>query len=282
MSYKYTAKKFFNTTLPNFNLSTTVNESLVIPENIKNLPIPQHIAIIMDGNGRWALKRGMSRIKGHERGAQNIIHLLDSCFEIGISVISLYSFSTENWKRPKQEIMGLLRLLEKFIKEKLNEIKAKEIKVIVSGNIEPLPKHTKRWIERAIEETKKNHKMVANFCFNYGARDEIHRATHLLLKEKLEKWKESLKQPNSHDLSLLDIKPEDFEKYLYTSELPNVDFLVRTAGQLRLSNFLLYQSAYAELYFTDVLWPDFTRDELLKSITVFQSRERKFGGLLDG
>ncbi len=267
--------------MQNSNLSTVTNESPVLLEKIKSLPTPQHIAVIMDGNGRWASKRRIPRIKGHEQGAQNIIRLLDSCFEIGISVISLYSFSTENWKRPKQEIKALFRLLEKFIREKLNKIKAKEIKVIVSGDIEKLPKRTKRMIERAIEETKKNHKMIANFCFNYGARNEIHRAISLLIKEKLKKFKETLKQPNLRDSSLVDVKPEDFEKYLYTSELPDVDFLVRTAGELRLSNFLLYQSAYAELYFTDVLWPDFSRAELLKSITEFQSRERKFGGLLD-
>ncbi len=240
---------------------------------------PKHVAVIMDGNGRWASKNGVSRIKGHEKGAQNITKLLDICLNIGISTISLYSFSTENWKRPKQEIVALFRLLERFIKEKLDELKEKKIKVLVSGDINPLPKSTKKLINYAIQETKLNHKMTANFCFNYGSRDEIHQAVTLLIKEKLKAFQESFQTSHQKDLDIPQIKHEDFKQYLYTSELPDVDLLIRTAGELRLSNFLLYQSAYAELYFTDVLWPDFSKEELLKSITTFQNRVRKFGGL---
>ena len=260
--------------IENSDLGRYSGDHYPLDAQLKSSPIPKHVAVIMDGNGRWALNRGLSRIKGHEQGAQNIIQLLESCFQVGVSVVSLYSFSTENWKRPKQEINALFRLLEKFIKERLGEIKSKNIKIKVSGNIKTLPRKTQELIGYAMEETQTNERLIANFCFNYGARDEIHRAVNLVLKAQWENFK---LLPNASSPPV--IQPCEFEKYLYTNDLPDVDLVVRTAGEFRLSNFLLYQSAYAELYFTDTLWPDFNRSELIKSVLAFQNRERKFGGL---
>ncbi len=248
-----------------------------LKNQIKKSPIPKHIAVIMDGNGRWAKKHSLPRNKGHEKGAKNVGQLLESCIELNIKFASLYSFSTENWSRPKAEIDALFEIFDKFVSEKLPEMIQQGIKVIVSGDIDRLSKKRSDLIYDIINKTKNNRRLTANFCLNYGGRYEILRAAKLLIQDRIQKTK----QFDSNFLKSMtkNIEPKEFEKHLFTYSFPEVDILVRTAGEKRLSNFLLYQSAYAEFYFTRVLWPDFNKKEFYKSIIAFQKRERKFGSL---
>jgi len=227
--------------------------------------IPKHIAIIMDGNGRWAKKRGLPRIEGHRRGAEVIERCMDSAIELVIGVVSLYAFSTENWARPKEEINGLWKLLESFFEKKLSTIIEKGARIQHSGSLSELPPTIQRIIANAVDKSKNNTTIVLNFCLNYGGRHEIIHAVN--------NW---LQQRPSHELSLT---PEIFENYLYTAGLPNVDLLIRTSGEYRISNFLLWQIAYAELIFMKVLWPDFNERYLYQAIYEYQHRERRFGGL---
>ncbi|MCS6985484.1 MAG: polyprenyl diphosphate synthase [Leptospiraceae bacterium] len=228
--------------------------------------IPKHVAVIMDGNGRWATQRGLARLEGHRQGAENIERLLDTLFFYKIPVVSLYAFSTENWRRPQSEVKGLFSLLNEFLEKKLPVFHEKKIQLRVSGELTRLPARSRKAIEKAIEETKSYRRLVANFCINYGAHYEICRAAVLACRDLLcEKDK---------------IRPNLFERYLYTAGLPPVDLLIRTGGQKRLSNFLLYQIAYAELYFTDVLWPDFSPGHLEEALVEYNKRTRKFGGLV--
>jgi len=227
----------------------------------------------MDGNGRWAQKKGLSRIEGHRKGTEAVINLLDTSLKLKIPFISLYAFSTENWRRPKIEITGLFNLLNEFITNELADMKKKGVKIMVSGDISKLPQKTKNLIIEAVDETKKQKNITANLCLNYGARDEIHRACETILSQKLEKIS------TLHIKKKIKISEKEFRNCLYTKNIPDVDLLIRTAGEKRLSNFLLYQCAYAEFYFTDVTWPDFNEEEFYNSIIDFQSRTRKYGGL---
>lgn len=227
--------------------------------------IPRHVAIIMDGNGRWAKRRGLPRIEGHRRGAETIERCMDTAIELGINVVSLYAFSTENWSRPKEEINGLWNLLESFFEKKLNTIIEKGVQVRHSGSLKELPVNVQRIITDAVEKSKNNSRIILNFCLNYGGRHEIIHAVNEWLQKK-----------PSTELSLT---PEIFESYLYTRGLPDVDLLIRTSGEYRISNFLLWQIAYAELVFMKVLWPDFNEKHLYQAIYEYQHRERRFGGL---
>ncbi|MEJ5363073.1 MAG: isoprenyl transferase [Spirochaetota bacterium] len=227
--------------------------------------IPRHVAIIMDGNGRWAKQRGLPRIEGHRQGAQTIERCMDTAIELGIKVVSLYAFSTENWSRPKEEINGLWNLLESFFEKKLNTIIEKGVQVRHSGSLKELPVNVQRIITDAVEKSKSNSRIILNFCLNYGGRHEIIQAVNEWIQKK-----------PSHELSLT---PEIFENYLYTKGLPDVDLLIRTSGEYRISNFLLWQIAYAELVFMKVLWPDFNEKHLYQAIYEYQHRERRFGGL---
>lgn len=229
--------------------------------------LPKHVAIIMDGNGRWASGRGLPRVEGHREGSNAIKRLLDTSLEIGLKVISLYAFSTENWKRPPSEIHSIYSLLEEFIDKELDDIHRKGVKIIHSGSRDKIPKNSLKKVDLAIEQTQKNKSIIVNFCLNYGSHAEIVHSVNEVLKERSNKEKP------------LDtkIKEKDIENHLYTYHLPDVDLLIRTGGEKRLSNFLLWQSAYAELYFTDVLWPDFDKDSLHTALDWFKSRVRKFG-----
>ncbi|MEW6526933.1 MAG: isoprenyl transferase [Spirochaetota bacterium] len=227
--------------------------------------IPKHVAIIMDGNGRWAKRRGLPRIEGHRQGAETIERCMDTAIELGIKVVSLYAFSTENWSRPKEEINGLWNLLESFFEKKLNTIIEKGVQVRHSGSLKELPVNVQRIITDAVEKSKNNSRIILNFCLNYGGRHEIIHAVNEWLQKK-----------PSHELSLTS---EVFERYLYTKGLPDVDLLIRTSGEYRISNFLLWQIAYAELVFMKVLWPDFNEKHLYQAIYEYQHRERRFGGL---
>ncbi len=234
-------------------------KSLITPDSV-----PRHIAIIMDGNGRWAKMRSLSRSEGHKKGAEVIEPLVDAAIDLGVKAISLYAFSIENWLRPKFEVYELWSLLEVFFKNNIRKIKDKNIRVKHSGTLKKLPPSTKKTIKNAIEETSGNSRMVLNFCINYGSRQEIITAVN----DWLDKRKRSEK-----------LTAKKLEKFLFTEDLPEIDLMIRTSGEYRISNFLLWQLAYAELYFTDVLWPDFTPEELYKAVYAYQNRERRYGGI---
>lgn len=232
-----------------------------------NKPI-QHLAIIMDGNGRWAKKRGLPRTKGHKEAFNRIIELFDYCVDYDIKVLSLYAFSTENWKRPKAEISFLFKYLEVFFNREIDRIIKDGIKIIVSGDLSKLPEKTKKTVEKAIEMTKNNKRFVLNICLNYGGKEELTRAAKLIAKEVKE-----------GSLKLEDINEEVMENHLYTAGLPNVDLMIRTSGEIRTSNFLPWQIAYAEYVFTPVYFPDFKRKEFVDCLIEFNKRNRRYGGL---
>jgi undecaprenyl diphosphate synthase len=226
--------------------------------------IPSHIAIIMDGNGRWAKKNSLPRSDGHRRGSEIIEPLMDAAIDMGIRAVSLYAFSTENWIRPKAEILSLWKLLDYFFTEKIESIKAKGIQVRHSGFLDRLPRHSIRSIQNAIELTRKNRKLVLNFCLNYGGRQDIVNAVNSWIGGRGPKER---------------ISAKDIERGLLTAGLPEIDLLIRTGGESRISNFLVWQVAYAELVFMDVLWPDFRAYHLHKAVYEYQQRERRFGGV---
>lgn len=230
--------------------------------------IPEHIAIIMDGNGRWAKERFLPRTMGHREGMKRVIEIVEVAEKLDIKYLSLYAFSTENWKRPKREIAGLMNLLVDYIKKELNKIHENNIKIQVMGDISKLPKAPREEVERAIETTKNNTKMVLNIGLNYGGQDEIVYGVKNMLRD----LKEGKITENEIDTDL-------FAQYLYTKNIPNPDLLIRPSGELRLSNFMLYQIAYTEFWFSDIYWPDFKEANLYEAIIDYQGRNRRFGGI---
>jgi len=219
----------------------------------------------MDGNGRWAKKRNLSRGEGHRAGAEVIEPLTDCAIELGIKALSLYALSVENIQiRPVSEIKSLWKLLEYFFNNKLNSIKEKNIRIMHSGSLTRLPGSTRKTIEKAINDTSSNKGLILNFCVNYGGRQEILNAVNT--------WS-SARKPGEN------LTEKKLEKYLYTSGLPGLDLLIRTSGEYRISNFLLWQIAYAELFFTDVLWPDYGPEDLINAVKEYQKRERRYGGI---
>jgi undecaprenyl diphosphate synthase len=237
-------------------------------EEILRNPIPKHVAIIMDGNGRWAKKRALPRAVGHYEGMQVVRKITRFANELGIQILSLYAFSTENWKRPKSEVDYLMKLPEQFLTTFLPELVEENVKVRVMGHTDQLPEHTRRAVEKAICETKENTGLILNFALNYGSRAEITCAMQQIAKE-VQKGK----------LAPEAITEELISSYLMTKDLVDPDLLIRTSGEIRLSNFMLWQLAYTEFWFTDVLWPDFTEQHLLEAIAAFQKRDRRFGGV---
>ena len=234
-----------------------------------NKPI-NHVAIIMDGNGRWAKKRGLPRTLGHKEACNRIVEIFDYCVDYGIKIVSFYAFSTENWKRPKSEIKFLFQYLELFFKREINKIMKDGTKIMVSGDISKLPEKTRKTTEKAIEMTKNNTNYVMNICLNYGGKEELTRAAKLIAEEVKE-----------GKLNVEDINEQVMENHLYTAGLPNVDLMIRTSGELRTSNFLPWQIAYAEYVFTPVLFPDFKRKEFVDCLIEFNKRNRRYGGLDD-
>lgn len=228
------------------------------------LKIPDHIAIILDGNGRWAKKQNRPRTFGHKEGAENVIRIAKSCKKFGVKTLTLYAFSTENWKRPATEVGFLMDLLIKFVNSKLEQLMAEDCKINFLGDISKFPAKTREACDFALEKTKDNKSLTINIALNYGGRDEIVRA----FKEIMEKG-----------YGKNDITEELISENLYTAGQSDPDLLIRPGGEIRLSNFLIYQLAYTELYFTDVLWPDFTEDDLREAILAFTKRDRRYGGL---
>lgn len=230
--------------------------------------IPEHIAIIMDGNGRWAAKRNLPRIAGHKEGVDAVQRVVRSASQYGIKILTLYAFSTENWKRPRPEVEFILRLPKEFLHVYLPELIEMNVKVETIGNVDALPDYTKESIVYAKEKTKHNTGLILNFALNYGSRYEITEAIKQVVSE--------LEQG---DLDLEDIDEEAISKYLYTDFLQDPDLLIRTSGEKRLSNFLLWQLAYTEFWFTDVLWPDFDETVFEEAIIEYQKRKRRYGGI---
>lgn len=234
----------------------------------KNKPLPQHIAIIMDGNGRWATSRGLVRLAGHRAGVKNLREILETIKELGIRYLTVFAFSTENWKRPNEEVNGLMSLLIEFMDKELDYLHEEGVKINAIGKLAELPKDVTSTLEHAMEKTKDNTVSTFNIALNYGARQEILEATKKISKLCLE-----------NKLTLEQIDEALFSKNLYTANQPDPDFLIRTSGELRISNFLLWQIAYAEIWVTPIYWPDFRREHLIEGIKIYQERNRRFGGL---
>jgi undecaprenyl diphosphate synthase len=235
-------------------------------ENINKENLPQHLAIIMDGNGRWAKKQGFLRAYGHENGTKSVKKIVETSAEIGIKNLTLYAFSTENWNRPKLEINTLMNILIKYLKEELTTLTKNNIRLNTIGNIEKLPVSAQKELLEVIEKTKNNTRMTLTLALSYSSREEL----ISVIKTISSKVKNNI-------ISTDDIDELIINQHLYTQNLPDVDLLIRTSGEHRISNFLLWQIAYAELYFTNVLWPDFTEEHLYEAIHSYQKRERRFG-----
>ena len=220
----------------------------------------------MDGNGRWAKKRALNRIRGHREGAESVRDIVRACREMGIEVLTLYAFSTENWQRPRQEISALMSLLKEFLRSELAEMMENGIRLNTIGQIERVPDHVLTVLRQVMDETGKNPGMILNLALSYGGRDEIVAAARKVAAEV-----------QAGRLQAEEITKEVFSKYLYTEGMPEPDLLIRTSGEMRISNFLLWQIAYTEIYVTDTLWPDFRREELIRILHDYQKRERRFG-----
>lgn len=225
--------------------------------------IPKHIGIIMDGNRRWAKKRGLTSIEGHEAGVKALVKIVDHCLELGVETLTVYALSTENWrKRAREEVKGIFDLLVRMVKEKKQEYKEKGVKLGVLGDFEAFPRRVSQAIKEILAIVKAREKLKVNVCLNYGGRDEIIKAVQKIIDKKIPADK---------------ITEEEFSKHLYTNGSQDPDLIIRTGGEIRISNFLIWQMSYSELYFTDILWPDFSPAELDKAIAEYQRRERRFG-----
>ena len=244
--------------------STLLSENIVLNSEL----IPEHVAIIMDGNGRWAKKRGKNRTYGHKNGAETLKKFIAYASKLKIKVVTAYAFSTENWKRPKREINFIMSLLDSYLTNEIDEMMKDNIKVIFSGDKTVLPEAIIKKMDDTVEKSKNNTGIILNLAINYGGQAEIIRATKNISSDV----KNGL-------VGIDDINNELFEKYLYTKDLPMVDLLIRPGGDFRISNFLLWQIAYAEIWVSDVFWPDFTEEMLKKAIFDFQKRDRRYGGI---
>lgn len=234
-------------------------EKFTLPENV-----PQHVAIIMDGNGRWALSRNLPRLAGHRAGTENLRRILTASVEFGIQYLTLYAFSTENWGRPVEEVRGLMRILENVIDRELDELNEQGVQLRHIGRLDRLKPSLKQKVLDAIELTKDNRRLVLNVAFNYGGRDEIVWAIRHMIED---------------GVAPEDVTVDLVNQYLFTAGVPDPDLIIRTSGELRGSNFLIWQGAYAEWYFTPIYWPDFDKEALHKAILEYSQRDRRFGGL---
>jgi len=236
--------------------------------SINMTSLPNHVAIIMDGNGRWAQERGLPRALGHRTGMESLKTIARICLKLGIKVLTVYAFSTENWKRPQDEIDILMDLLYEYIHKELNELDRQGVQIRAIGRLDDLPILAQQEVTKAMQLTAENNKMILNIALNYGGRSEIVDAVNKIAG-----------MVAKGELRPGEITEEIFQHYLYTGDLPNPDLLIRPAGELRISNFLLWQLAYTEFYITSVYWPDFREKEFLEALIAYQNRERRFGGL---
>jgi undecaprenyl diphosphate synthase len=243
-----------------------VQNKMDLLEKIDTNNLPKHLSIIMDGNGRWAKQRGLLRAMGHENGTKSVKTTIETCTKLGIEFLTLYAFSTENWNRPKLEVEKLMKLLVSSLKKELKTLKDNNIKLNAIGNLEKLPQSAYVELQEVIKATKENTRMTLTLALSYGSREEIVSAVKIIS----DKVKNNIISIDSIDDSIIN-------EHLYTQNLPDVDLLIRTSGEHRISNFLLWQIAYSELYFTNVLWPDFKEEHLYEAIISYQKRERRFG-----
>jgi len=237
-----------------------------LEEQVRTGVIPAHIAVIMDGNRRWAKMKNLPTKLGHREGALRVTDMVKNCADLGIKYLSIYAFSTENWSRDKKEVDYLMNLLVEFVVKELDYLHKNDVKITLMGNIEDLPERTRQEVARSIELTKNNKTLHLNIALSYGSRNEIMKAVKKIINEY-----------ENNEITIDEINEENFKKYLFTHDMPDPDLLIRTSGEMRLSNFLLYQLAYTEFYFTDIMWPDFKREELLIAIQSYQNRKRRFG-----
>lgn len=226
--------------------------------------IPTHLGIIMDGNGRWAKARGLPRLAGHRAGTENVRPVLKGCVEFGVPMLTVWAFSTENWRRPRPEVQGLVRLLGETIDRQLNELDQEGVRINHIGRLDRLPRRLQQRVREATEITKNNTRITLNVAFDYGGRDEIVRAVQRIIQD---------------GVPAKEVTEDLIGHYLYTSDLPDPDFIIRTGGEFRTSNFMIWQSAYAEYYISPTYWPDFDKDELYKALQSFARRDRRFGGI---
>lgn len=232
--------------------------------------VPRHVAIIMDGNGRWAKERGWPRLKGHEQGARNVETICEACINEGVEYLTLYAFSTENWKRPAHEVSGLMLLLEHFLSEKIAMMNRNGVRLTTIGRTQDLPKAARNRLLRGIEETASNNRLTLTLALNYGGRDEILDAVRSIAAEV-----------KAGSLELSSVTAETISRHLYTRDMPDPDLLIRTSGEMRISNFLLWQLSYTEIHVTRKLWPDFGAGDLREAIADYASRERRYGSAVE-
>ena len=235
-------------------------------ERLDPKKLPRHVAIIMDGNGRWAQSQRLSRIRGHQKGLEAVKEVVKTCGELGIKILTLFAFSKENWRRPRKEVDELMQLLGTYLLKEREELLGENIRLKAIGDLEDLPMLIRKTLLETVEMTRHKDGLILNLALSYGGRSEIIAGVTRVVEEVLE---ERIKKD--------DITPETFSRYLFTSDLPDPDLLIRTSGELRISNFLLWQIAYTELYFTQTLWPDFGKDDLILALFDYQTRERRFG-----
>jgi len=242
------------------------NTASVTESELDKTKLPAHVAIIMDGNGRWAKKRLANRVKGHEQGMEVVREIVRACREIGISVLTLYAFSTENWQRPKMEITALMTLLKRFLRSELLEMQENNIRLSTIGQTERLPEDVRRLLSETMALTHQNDGMLLNLALSYGGRAELVK----MVREIAVKVKAGDIEPDA-------VSDELVTRHLYTKDIPDPDLMIRTSGEMRISNFLLWQLAYSELFITDTMWPDFSRAEFVEILKAYQRRERRFG-----
>ncbi|NLO81906.1 MAG: isoprenyl transferase [Clostridiales bacterium] len=252
------------------NENNHIDETEKLLKLVRKKPLPVHVAIIMDGNGRWAKKRGLHRIAGHRQGVETLRDVIKVSDELGIKHLTIFAFSTENWKRPVSEVNALIDLLVEYLRREVMELHSKNVKIVILGCLDAFSHSVQQEIKRAVELTSNNTGLNINIALNYGGRAEIIRAVKNIAKDVYDK-----------KLSPDDIDEKLFGNYLYTANIPDPDLLIRTSGEFRISNFLLYQIAYTELVFThsDILWPDFNKKAYLEAIIEYQSRQRRYGGI---
>ncbi len=239
---------------------------MTVKDKLRKDKLPKHVAIIMDGNGRWARRKGAVRVFGHQNGVKPIHEVVEASGELGISYLTLYAFSTENWGRPKEEVDALMGLLVSTIRKEAKKLHENQVRVVTIGDLELIPAKPRKELLNIIDQTKDNKGLVVILALSYSSRSEIANAVKRISEDV-----------KSGKLNPDDINPSKFEQYLYTSNIPDPELLIRTSGEYRISNFLLYQIAYTELYFTDVLWPDFSKEDYYLALLDFQNRERRFG-----
>ena len=234
--------------------------------NIPPEKTPQHVAMIMDGNGRWALSRGLPRLAGHRAGTENLRRIIRASVEFGVKYLTIYAFSTENWRRPPAEVQGLMHIVEDVIDRELNELNEEGVQLRHLGRLEKLASKLRKKVLSAVELTKNNERLILNIAFNYGGRDEIIYAIQNIIRD---------------GVSADDVNIEMMESYLFTAGIPDPDLIIRTSGELRTSNFLIWQSAYSEWYVTPTYWPDFGSEEYAKALETYAQRDRRFGGIAE-